>query len=115
MSQPRSVPESHKDLRDNFGLVIIRWESLRIIYNCLLVALSLFFTLFADPDNFRDPEFWMFLALGAVVTNLLFLLGPAIDGYLTWYGIWTAPIALFMFLAGTCLTAYLAVDWIGQY
>ena len=85
------------------------------MFNALLVVLCLCFTLLADPENFHDPEFWMFLVLGAFLTNVLFLLGPAIDGYLTWYGIWTAPLALLMFLVGTGITAYMAVDWIGRY
>lgn len=110
-----SPPDSQKKLKDNFGLVILRWESLRVAYNVVLVVTCLLFTLLADPENFRDPEFWMYLAIGAAVTNVLFLVGPAVDGYLTWWGVWTAPLALLMFFAGTGLTIYLAVDWIGRY
>lgn len=101
--------------KDDFGGVIVRWETFRIIYNIFLVFVCLCFTALADPANFLDPEFWMFLALGALLTNLVFFLGPAFDGYLTWYGFWTAPVAVLLFLAGTGYTTYIAVVWIGSY
>ena len=110
-----SIPESQKSQKDDFGLVILRWESLRVFFNLFLVLVCLVFTAAVVPANFSDPEFWIFLFLGAVLTNLLFLVGPALDGYLTWYGVWTAPLAILMFAAGTVLTTYLAVSWIGRY
>jgi len=100
---------------DSFGFVIARWETFRIIFNAFLVIACLCFTTLADPENFLDPEFWMFLAFGALVTNLAFFLGPAIDGYLRWYGVWTAPVAVLLFLVGTGITTYMALSWIGRY
>ena len=109
------IAESQKNQKDCFGLVICRWETLRVVFNVILVFVCIVFTAVVDPANFMDPEFWVFLLIGAVLTNVLFMLGPALDGYLTWYGIWSAPFAMLMFIAGTIFTTYHALDWIGSY
>ena len=107
--------EPRRRLKDDFGLVIMRWESFRVVFNLTMVLICLCYTAIVDPVNFRDPEFWMFMALGGLIANLIFMMGPAFDGYLTWFGIWTAPFALLTFLAGTGLTIFLATDWISRY
>ena len=111
----RQIPESQQNQKDNFGLVIVRWESFRLLFNILLVITCLGHGVLANPANFGDFEFWKYLVIGAVLANLLFMTGPALDGYLTWYGIWTAPIALLAFMCGTGLTMMFAIAWIYRY
>lgn len=106
---------STRKLKDDFGLVILRWESFRILFNLMLIIACLGFTTLFDPANFKDHEFWCYLIAGALLANLLFMTGPAVDGYLTWYGVWTAPISLLLFVAGTGWVGYLALDWISRY
>ena len=115
MPENYSVPTSGSDFRADFGLVIFRWESFRIAYNVILVFLCLAYTLMVQPANLSLFDYWFCLAFGALVANALFLTGPAVDGYLSWYGVWTAPIALVLFFLGTLATAYYALDWISRY
>jgi hypothetical protein len=107
--------DSQHSLKDDFGLVIARWETLRLFFNAALIATCIVYTACASPANFGDFEFWKYLVAGAVLSNVLFMTGPALDGYLTWYGVWTAPIAMLLFGAGTLLTSSLAIGWIGRY
>ena len=117
LNENRFDPNASKYASDyaGFGLVISRWESLRLVFNVVLVVLCLGYTVFLNPAHLTEFEFWKNLLLGALLANVLFMTGPALDGYLTWFGVWTAPIAMFLFLAGTTLTTILALGWIGRY
>jgi hypothetical protein len=41
--------------------------------------------------------------------------GPAIEGYATWFGRWHFALTILLFLAGTALTAILAVNCIAAF
>ena len=77
----RQIPESQQNQKDNFGLVIVRWESFRLLFNILLVITCLVHGVLANPANFGDFEFWKYLVIGAVLANLLFMTGPAPVSY----------------------------------
>ena len=63
------------DFRDLF----VGWERLRMIYNGVLVSL----TLLCGFPSFADPRFWSTAMLGAFVTNVCFCIGPVLEGYAT--------------------------------
>ncbi|MEQ8788641.1 MAG: hypothetical protein RIC55_20190 [Pirellulaceae bacterium] len=93
----------------DFGAVMRRWENLRHIYNGLLTVLVLSVTIAAAPQAFLNPMFWVAVLFGAVIANLCFMIGPAIDAYLLWFRKGHIAISAFMFLAGTLIACWLAI------
>jgi len=46
---------------------------------------------------------------GCFAANGLYLAGPAVDGYLTWFGLRHRAVTVLLFLAGTVLASLLAI------
>jgi hypothetical protein len=104
-----------KRVRCDFGIVIGRWEKLRLVYNGLLVLLVLGTTFVAFPQHAGFPEYWMSIAAGAVAANVCYFLGPLIEGYVTCFGGWHFVLTILLFCAGTLLAAGLAVASIASF
>jgi hypothetical protein len=97
------VPPIAKGSGPSAAEVFIAWERLRLLYNGLLVA----WTLFLGRDKLGNPSFQEMLIVGAIVANLGFCLGVTAEGYLALLGLPRRPARWFLFVVGT-LTALLA-------
>jgi hypothetical protein len=94
-------PASSVDFRE----VFFGWERLRVVYNGVLVAL----TLVCGLGSVADPKFWSTAVFGAVLTNVCFCVGPVLEGYATWY--FGRPVRVVrwgLFLLGQTIAAGLA-------
>lgn len=78
-ASPASVADTSTTSSD-FGEIFFGWERLRVIFNSVLVSL----TLLCGFPSFADPRFWSTAMLGAFVTNVCFCVGPVLEGYATW-------------------------------
>jgi hypothetical protein len=85
--------------------VFLAWEKLRLYYNAILAGLSLFLGL----PRLASSGFWYTLFQGALIANLCFCLGVALEGYAALFGIPRRPMRLLLFFLGTCLAGGLAV------
>jgi len=89
------------DFRD----VFFGWERLRVVYNGVLVSL----TLLCGVGSLADPKFWSTAVFGAILTNVCFCLGPVLEGYATWLmGRQVTWLRWCLFLLGQSLAAGLA-------
>ena len=92
------------------GEAIVYWERLRIVYNALLVAVSLGVLLLTF--GLGSLSNWIELVLGALLANLCFCAGPIVSAYMAWFNIRSRGFDLLMFGAGTTLSviwAFLAI------
>lgn len=91
----------------DFGDILRRWERLRIVYNAVLIVWTLFLLVLLMG---RTPVALMVaVPFGGLLANLLYLLGPAIEAYVTWFGFWHRSMTYILFLAGLGFTALLAL------
>lgn len=89
--------------------VFLAWERLRVIYNLILVGVSLL----VGMARLTELSFWYFLIEGAVGANLCFCVGPVVEGYLTLIGINRDGSRMLLFVLGTiasCLVAAAAIS-----
>ena len=93
----------------DFTPIIRRWERLRIYYNTILVSFVLLVTFVAFPGKVSDVSYWASVTVGGVIANLLFLTGPAIEGYGTHFRIWHRFMTILLFLAGLGFSTFLAI------
>jgi hypothetical protein len=103
-ASPLSVGEaatSSADFRD----VFLGWEWLRVVFNGVLVLL----TLLCGLGSLAVPKFWATAMFGAVVTNVCFCVGPILEGYATWLsGRRVKWLRWVLFLLGQSIAAALA-------
>ena len=97
-----AVSASKREL--DFGRILKRWEKLRIVYNAVLVVWSIALLFYTSAP----PGIIIALPLGGMLANLLYLLGPAIEAYMTWFGYWHATATYVLFGLGLAFTAILA-------
>ena len=108
-------PPEPKQTPVDFGSVIKTWEILRIAYNLIMGAITIALTLVMYPENLLDLVFWFSVVVGALIANLCFLMGPAIEGYGRYFGLWGRPLTGLLFMAGLMVTFLLAWDCIANY
>jgi hypothetical protein len=78
-----SVGDSTERVGLDFIEIAKKWEWYRLVYNGVLVTLTLLFTVLLF--GLAPPlDILVVSVLGALVCNFFFLLGPAIDGYAQW-------------------------------
>jgi len=82
--------------------VFQKWERLRFIFCLTLAFFSL--TWLRPVWNRLTLNQWMEIALGAVILNLLFLIGPALEHLMQEKGWDTSIIRLLLFIGGTFLS-----------
>ncbi|MBN1909716.1 MAG: hypothetical protein JW818_08255 [Pirellulales bacterium] len=88
--------------------VIITWEKLRIVYNAVLVVVTLGVAWLTW--EYRPTPLMMIgtVGLGAIAANILFCAGHAVDGFLTLCGIRQPAVTWALFGFGTLLASGLA-------
>lgn len=102
---PEHTAESSRAPSDcDFAPILRTWEKLRLWYNGILIPLVLVGSLALGGPQSRSLDYWLGVIAAGLFCNFMFLLGPAIDGYLAYFrcqhSLWTA----LMFLAGFGLT-----------
>ena len=102
-----SKPKSNDRADFDFGDILRRWERLRIVYNAVLIVWTLF--LLALLMGRTPIALFVAVPFGGLLANLLYLLGPAIEAYATWFGFWHRSMTYILFLAGLGFTALLAL------
>ena len=92
--------------------VFLAWERLRVLYIALLGALTV---LLAAPGVIHNgSQLFTFrgmimLVEGAIVANMCYFAGPAIETYVRWLGYERYWVRWILFVGGTLLTAVLAI------
>lgn len=92
----------HFDL--DFGSILKRWEKLRIVYNLVLIPWTIALLFFSNAH----PATVLLLPVAAIAANVLYLLGPVTEAYLTWFGFWRFWMTVVLFLAGLAFTGVAA-------
>jgi len=77
-----------------FRPLVMKWEKYRLVYNTALVVTTIFCML-AFGVSPLDIVFWFCVFWGACAANILFMLGPSLDGYLQVAGLRHRVIGLF--------------------
>jgi hypothetical protein len=75
------LTSGEKPASSDSGEVFFGWERLRVVYNGVLVSL----TLLCGFGSLADPKFWSTAVFGAILTNVCFCVGPVLEGYATWF------------------------------
>ncbi len=87
----------------------LAWEKLRPAYLVSLVVTTLV-TAVLDSSAvlLGSLKFWLIVGQGAVVANLCYFVGPAVETYVNWLG-WRPPwLRPVLFVLGTVLSCLLA-------
>lgn len=87
----------------------LAWEKLRLVYIVTLGAATVALSFVDRPLLLYSFKFWAEVGVGAVVANLCYFAGPAIETYATWLGVRTPWIRPTLFVLGTLFTFLLAV------
>ncbi len=95
----------------DFGTIIKRWERLRIVYNAVLIPWVLAILLTSQT---APPGIVLMIVPAGILANLFYLLGPAVESYMTWFGFWHGSLTLLVFIAGLGFTALMALIAITQ-
>jgi hypothetical protein len=104
-ASPLSVSSTTTTASDDFRDVFLGWERLRVVYNSVLVSL----TLLCGFGSVADPKFWSTALFGAILTNVCFCVGPVLEGYATWLsGRRVQWVRWGLFLVGQLIAAGLA-------
>ncbi|MDX1962144.1 MAG: hypothetical protein SFX18_03260 [Pirellulales bacterium] len=88
--------------------IFLRWERLRLVFNAVLVALSLIVgSAFGLLNTFR---FWLLCVEGGIVLNICYFAGPVVESYFTWLtGRELKDMGFILFILGTILCMLAAV------
>ncbi len=82
------------------------WEKLRLLYNAILTVLVFDFEV--NHGWPRDIWFWLQVAVGALLANVCFCVGPVVENYLRLLGRTGSLARLILFCLGTLLAVFLA-------
>lgn len=94
----QATPNHRADL--DFGTIVRRWERLRIVYNAILIPWTIVLLLISTGP----PAIIVLVPIGGILANVLYLLGPAVESYMTWFGVWHVALTVILFLAGLAVT-----------
>lgn len=102
----RTAPDSDRQsLGDIAKNVFLAWERLRIAY---IILLGLFTALIAAP-TMTEPRTILLIVEGAVIANVCFFAGPAVETYVRWLGYDRDWVRKFLFAGGTLFTMLLVL------
>lgn len=86
--------------------IFIAWEKLRILYIIILTVETLYIILSMIKDIFF-LELWLYIIIGAIIANILYLLGPITEYYFYWLGVKHIAIRITLFISGLLLAIFL--------
>jgi hypothetical protein len=92
----------------------LAWEKLRLLFNAILIAVSL--SAAGLVGVVAKPDFWLAAVGGGVVLNLCYFAGPIVESYVAWLGFPTRWPRVATFVLGTLacgVAALVAVAAVG--
>ncbi|REJ89226.1 MAG: hypothetical protein DWQ35_18565 [Planctomycetota bacterium] len=109
---PNAAPASDFSAAD-FSTVarstFLAWEKMRILFNAILVVISLATAALMGPSSFQLFKFWGLAIFGAIVANLCYFAGPLLDTYVSWLGYPSRRLRWLLFAAGAFVGSLLAM------
>ena len=102
-----STSESSWQLRVDFAPILHRWEKYRLWYNGVLITYTLLWCALIAPRLLIEPEFWLQICLLGALCNLCFFVGPALEAYGRYFGMWSSMLSALLFLLGLAFTGLL--------
>jgi hypothetical protein len=104
-------PERSADEIMKWKKTFLTWEGFRLLFLAILGTETI---LCLRPVwNRLDVQDWMHMAVGAVILNILFLLGPAVETVLGLEGWKMVMLRCALFALGTCLCMLAVFFYIG--
>ena len=91
----------------DFRKLLVKWEKYRLVYNAALIATTLL-SVSVSPAGSIGVELFPVVIFGAIFANVMFMLGPSVDGYLQVGGIRHSAVGLFIFGCGTLFAVLMA-------
>ena len=91
------------------------WERLRLVYNIILFAVFAVLVVdayFSSELGAPQEPFSLILfhsAIYALIANILYLAGPAVDSYMCWLDIRSKYSKVILFVAGTAFSIILEI------
>ncbi|MEO1524490.1 MAG: hypothetical protein AAFX06_03600 [Planctomycetota bacterium] len=108
-SSPRSeVLAEGGAISVDFVPIMRHWDRLRLFYNAVLFTEVIGVAVFVRPDVLFDIGFLPITCIGAIVANVCFMTGPAIEAYGTYYRLWHPLMTCLLFFAGLGVSMMLA-------
>jgi hypothetical protein len=87
--------------------VFLAWEKLRPFYLIILALVTVVFL--AGANGLQNFRLWQLVIPGALVANVLYFAGPAMETYVRWLGYNRGWPRWLMFVGGTVLSIFLAL------
>lgn len=96
-------------MKEDYVIILLGWEKRRLVYNALLIVLTVALCVQYNLWSRLGKEFFQFnLVVLAIGANLLYLAGPALECYLTHHGRDCFWIRRGMFWGGTLFSMAMA-------
>lgn len=102
------LEESETVVAVDFGPILRRWERFRLVYNGVLVTLTLVLSVIISPALLFQLPHWLALAVAGLFANLCFFTGPAIEAYGRYFRLWHIAMSYGLFLLGLLFTCAMA-------
>lgn len=103
-------------MKVDYVIICLAWEKLRLIYNAVLVILTVCLGTLLDLWARIDPEFFnLSILVLAVLANLLFFMGPATECMAYRRGMTSIHIRRVLFLGGTLTSMALAASTLYEF
>ena len=96
----------------DFRHLLVKWEKYRLFYNAALIATTIL-SVFVTPADSIGNELISIVLAGAMFANVMFMLGPSVDGYLQVAGLRHNAVGLFIFGCGTLFAVVMAALTVG--
>ena len=106
------LDDPDQKIRVDFVPILYRWEKFRLVFNSVLVMLTLGLSTILVPHLLFTPLYWVQLGVGGLVTNLCFFTGPAIEAYGRYFQLWSLGMSVALFVIGLLFTCFLATAFV---
>jgi hypothetical protein len=112
-SEKTSRPEAVSEALNQIAVpVFLAWEKLRLVYVGLLAGLTILLSLLDITHMLLAVDFWIDVVAGAVITNVCYFAGPAVETYVAWLGYRPQWLRMTLFVTGSvfsCLAVILFI------
>lgn len=86
----------------------IAWEKRRLLYNMILVVVTLGIAALLEPRLLGDVEFWALCLFGALTVNVCYFAAPLVDTCFSWLGFRSRVFRWTLFVLGTLFASWLS-------
>jgi len=88
----------------------IAWEKRRLLYNMILVVVTLGIAALLEPRLLGDVEFWSLCLFGALTVNVCYFAAPIVDTGVSWLGFRSPAFRWTLFVLGTLFASWLSAS-----